>query len=68
MLNKRKALIGYVVYKFAKPLVKHSLRARAKGAHPGRKAVPVGIGALAGALAFWRKRRPSGESEAPPES
>ena len=37
MLNKRKALIGWLVYTVGKPFAKRALKSKAKGAVPGRK-------------------------------
>ena len=65
MLNKRKAMVGWLVYTAAKPLAKRAVKSKAKSAVPGRRessrgpskaAVLAGAGALAGALMFWRSR------------
>ena len=75
MLNRRKAMVGWLAYKAAKPIVRRALRSRAKGAVPGRRgasrvpnnaAILATLAAVAGGLVFWRNRK-SGEGE-PPES
>ncbi len=69
MLNRRKAMIGWLVYTAAKPFVKRALRSRAKGAVPGTRegsrapnnaAIVATLSALVGALMFWRSRRSDG--------
>jgi hypothetical protein len=68
MLNKRKALIGWIVYTVGKPIAKRALKSKARSATPGKRGGAItgavaGIGAAAvGALMFWRKRRSSDES------
>jgi hypothetical protein len=73
MLNKRKAIIGWVVYTAAKPLAKRAMRTKAKNAVPGTRAgsrkpntaaIVAAVGAVLGGLMFWRKRR-SGDEELP---
>ena len=65
MLNRRKAMLGWLVYTAAKPIAKRVLRQKAKGAVPGRRAkgrgpnkaaVVAGLGALVAGLMFWRRR------------
>ena len=66
MLNRRQALIGYLAYTAAKPILKRVVRSKAKSAVPGTREgsrapntaaiVAAGVAAL-GALAFWRMRR-----------
>ena len=72
MLNRRKAMIGWLVYTAAKPFVKRALRSRAKGAVPGTRegsrtpnnaAIVATLSALVGALIFWRSRRSEDEEE-----
>ncbi len=74
MLNRRKAMIGWLVYRAAKPFVKRALRSRAKGAVPGTRegsrapnnaAIVAMLSALAGGLMFWRSRRSEDEEELP---
>ncbi len=69
MLNRRKALIGWLVWTAAKPLARRALRSKAKGAVPGRRegsrapnkaAIVAGLGALAAVLMFWRRRGDDG--------
>ena len=75
MLNRRKAMIGWLVYTAAKPLAKRAVKSKAKAVVPGAKtgsrmpnvaAVLAGAGALLGGLAFWRRRRSKGDETAPP--
>lgn len=65
MLNKRKALIGWVVYKLGKPFAKRAMKSRARGAAASRKGAGLiaGVAALFGGLMFWRRRRRSDEGE-----
>jgi hypothetical protein len=63
MLNKRKAMIGWLVYTIAKPIAKRTVKAKAKSAPRSPKTgIAAGIAALAGVLFFWRKRRSGGET------
>jgi LPXTG-motif cell wall-anchored protein len=73
VLNKRKALIGWLVYTAAKPIAKRVVRRKAKSAVPGTRegsrmpntaAMVAGIGAALGGLLFWRRRR-SEQEESP---
>jgi LPXTG-motif cell wall-anchored protein len=73
MLNKRKALIGWLVYTIGKPIAKRTMKSKAKSAVPGTQrgsrkpnaaAIVAGASALLGGLVFWRRRR-SGEEETP---
>lgn len=71
MLNKRKALIGYGVYTIGKPIAKRRLKNKAPEPSPRNKKLIGGVaaglaalGAAAGGLLFWRKRR-SGSAESP---
>jgi hypothetical protein len=66
MLNRRKAFIGYLVYRIGKPIVKRMMKETAKSAVPGTRersrlpntsAIVAGAGAVLGGLLFWRKRR-----------
>lgn len=66
MLNRRKAMIGYLVYLTGKPIVKRMMKRKARSAVPGMRqtsrmpkvsAVAAGLGALVGGLMFWRRRR-----------
>jgi hypothetical protein len=75
MLNKRKALIGYLVYAIGKPVAKRVLKRKAKAAVPGTRegsrvpntsAIVAAVGALLGGLLFWRKRR--GREEESPQT
>jgi LPXTG-motif cell wall-anchored protein len=66
MLNKRKALIGWLVYTIGKPIAKRAMKSKAKAAVPGTRpgsrkpnvaAIVAGASALLGGLMFWRRRR-----------
>ncbi len=74
MLNRRKAMLGWLVYSAAKPIVKRVVARKARAAVPGARegsrapntaAVVAVLAALAGALVVWR-RRSSGDDESPP--
>ncbi len=74
MLNKRKAMLGWLVYTAAKPFVKRALKSKSKAAVPGTRgssnapntaAILAAIAAVAGALMFWRKRQSDDELETP---
>ena len=64
MLNKRQALIGYVVYQAGKVLVRLKLRKEplSKTKRIAGGAALAAAGATVGGLVFWRKRR-SGSDE-----
>jgi hypothetical protein len=77
MLNRRKAMIGWLVYSAAKPFLKQAVKDKAKGAAPnggGKKrraaTIVAAAAAAAGALAFWRSRKGAepGSAGAPGES
>ena len=74
MLNRRKAMIGWLIYTGAKPFIKQAMKSRAKkekdAATPGTgdsrrgavargTAVLAAAGAAVGGLLFWRSRRRS---------
>ena len=65
MLNKRKALIGWVVYTVAKPIVKRVVKSRASRLVPCSAAGAAGIAAMTvavlGGAALRRKRRSGNE-------
>ena len=76
MMNRRKAMIGWLVYTAGKPLAKRALKSRAKSAKsavPGTSgakgagastgAILAAAGAALGALLFWRSRK-SGDDDA----
>lgn len=76
MLNRRKAMIGWLVWKAAKPIVKRVVRSKSKAAVPGTRegsrapnnaAIAAAVAALVGGLMFWRsrKRDESDEAELP---
>ncbi len=76
MLNRRKAMIGWLVYSIGKPIAKRALKSKAKAAVPGKRkwsrlpntsAIIAGVGAALGGLAVWRKLR-SGSDEGSPGS
>ena len=67
MLNRRKAMIGWLAYQGLKRVVKRVVRSRTGVG--GRSKVPaaVGVGAAAalfGALMLWRRRRSDREETA----
>ena len=83
MLNRRKAMIGWLIYTGAKPFIKQAMKSRAKKAKevatPGtgdsrRGAVALGTAVLAaagaalGGLLFWRSRRRSTPAESARET
>lgn len=58
IVNKRNAVVGWIVLK----LGKRAAKKKAQGAVPGPRTGGVAAGALAaigGALLFWRKKRDS---------
>ena len=64
-MNRRKAMIGWMVYSAAKPFLKRAMRSKAKGAVPGTRegskapnnaALLVAIGAAIAGLLFFRNR------------
>ena len=66
MLNRRKAMMGWLVWTAAKPFVKRALKSKSKSAVPGTRegsrapnnaAIAAAVAAAAGALMFWRSRR-----------
>jgi hypothetical protein len=62
IVNKRNAVVGWVVVK----LGKRAAKKKAQGAVPGPRTGGVAAGALAalgGVLVFWRKRRGGGNPE-----
>ena len=63
MLNKRKAMLGWLVWTIAKPVAKRAVKSKAKGAPRSPKTgVAAAVAAGVGALVFWRKRRQSSET------
>ena len=72
MLNRRKAMIGWMVYSAAKPLAKYAVSKKAKQVATDsstrtrsgaakvatRAAAPA---AVAGGVLFWRSRRSGGD-------
>jgi hypothetical protein len=58
IFSKRNAIIGWLVYLFAKPLAKRKARKAAPGKRGGAIAGSIaGLGAVLAGLMFWRKRR-----------
>lgn len=83
MLNRRKAMIGWLIYTGAKPFIKQAMKSRAKkakdAATPGTgdsrrgavargTAVLAAAGAAVGGLLFWRSRRRSAPAESARET
>lgn len=74
MLNKRKAMMGWLIYTAAKPIVKSFLKEKAQSATPGKgsgskvpktAAVVAGLAAAGAALMFWRRGSDSPSEETP---
>ncbi|HEX2112633.1 MAG TPA: LPXTG cell wall anchor domain-containing protein [Gaiellaceae bacterium] len=74
MLNRRKAMLGWLVWTAAKPIAKRVMKRKARNAVPGTRegsrapntaAIVAGLGALGGALLFWRRRRAENGEPAP---
>ncbi len=75
MLNRRKAMIGWLVYTAAKPIVKRAMKSKASGAVPGARngsrvpntaAMLAAVGAAVGAVMFWRSRQSDDDGDAGP--
>jgi hypothetical protein len=74
-MNKRKALIGWIVYSVANPIAKRVVKRKAKAAVPARRSgsrfvpntagIVAALAAVGGAVFFWRKKS---DGEASPES
>ncbi|MBW3593676.1 MAG: hypothetical protein KY396_08265 [Actinobacteria bacterium] len=71
MFNKRKAMIGWMVYTAAKPFVKRAMRSKAKATVPGTRegskapnnaAIAAAIAAAVGGLLFFRNRGSGGDA------
>jgi hypothetical protein len=72
-MKKRQAVIGWVVYKAAKPFAKRTMKRKAKAAVPARRsgsrfvpntaAIVAALGAVGGALLFWRKKKSGDDGE-----
>ena len=78
MLNRRKAMIGWLVYSAAKPVAKRAVKVQAKKSmqksasstksrgHMGRTVARIGAAAaIVGGVLFWNHRR-SNDDELPP--
>jgi hypothetical protein len=74
MLNKRQALLGWLVYTAAKPFVKRAVKSKARAAVAGTRERATApntaaslalLAAAAGALMFWRKRQSDEDVEIP---
>jgi hypothetical protein len=71
-MNKRKALIGWIVYSVAKPIAKRVVKRKAKAAVPARRSgsrfvpntagIVAALAAVGGAVFFWRKKSDGDES------
>ncbi len=62
IVNKRNALVGWIVLKLGKRAAKR----KAQGAVPGPRtggAVAGAVAAIGGALLFWRKKRGGASAE-----
>lgn len=66
MFSRKNAFIGWLVLKLGKPAAKYKAKQAVSGKRKGVIAASVAaVGAAAGGLMFWRKRRGGSES---PES
>jgi hypothetical protein len=64
MFSKKNAIVGWLVLTLGKPIAKRKARKAVGGKRGGAIAAGVaGLGAAAGGLMFWRKRR--GRQETP---
>ena len=70
-MNKRKAMIGWLVYTAAKPIAKRMLKSKARSAVPGTRAdgrrpnkaaIVAGLAAIAAAVMFRRRGSDDGDS------
>ena len=62
IVNRRNALVGYVVTKVAKRVGRKKASSTVPGGKTGGAAVGV-VAAVVGALVFWRKTRSSDDGE-----
>jgi LPXTG-motif cell wall-anchored protein len=64
MLNRRNAVLGWSVWSITKVLARRKAKAAASSGESRTKKplLAVGLAGLAGALAFWRKRRSDDDS------
>jgi hypothetical protein len=70
-MNRRKAIIGWLVYSAAKPIAKRFVQQKAKAVVPAHRSksriAAISAGAVAaaaavgGALFFWRRKSDAGE-------
>jgi hypothetical protein len=64
MFSKKNAFIGWLVLTIGKPIAKRKARRAVGGKKGGAIAAAVaGVGATAGGLMFWRKRRSRGSPQ-----
>jgi hypothetical protein len=73
MFNRRKAMIGWLVYTAAKPFVKRAMRSKAKSAVPATRkgskapnnaAIAAALAAAVGGLLFFRNRGSDDDADA----
>jgi LPXTG-motif cell wall-anchored protein len=74
-MKKRQAVVGWLVYKAAKPIAKRTMKRKAKAAVPARRsgsrwmpntaAIVAALSAVGGALLFWRKKKSGGDEPSP---
>jgi LPXTG-motif cell wall-anchored protein len=62
IVNRRNAVVGWLVLKLGKRTAKKKAQAAVPDARTGG-ALAGGLAALGGALFFWRKKRSSGSAE-----
>jgi hypothetical protein len=68
IVNRRNAVVGWVVVKLGKRVAKKKARDVVPGTvedslRPNKPAIAVGVAGVGGALMFWRRRRAGGEPE-----
>jgi hypothetical protein len=67
ILNKRNAVIGWVVWSAGKSLAKHRARQAVpavEGGRPNKPAIAAAVAGLTGVLMFWRRLRRSSGTDA----
>ena len=60
IVNKRNAVLGWAVWSLGKRRARQKARSAVpavEGRKPNKPAILAGVGALGGALLFWRKKR-----------
>ena len=60
IINRRNAVLGWVVWQFTKRVAKIKAKGAApstEGGRPNKSLLAVAVASLVGALTFWRRRR-----------